>query len=195
MKLIHLLTLIFMSTSTHALIGIGHMSAYTGKVQGDTDGSSESLLSPNFYLSLHHQFQLTTSIFFLPEIGYVFPKAPDGTEDTSKRSVTFLLYDFGYSFSPNLVLRMGAGTFITKVSGDGGSIELRNGASGTLTFQKPSESVKSYNSTINLGAELILMPGHTLRLENHIWQILSSEERSTTFSFSYNYHFSGSSSL
>jgi hypothetical protein len=195
MKLIHLLTLIFMGTSTYGFIGVGHMSAYAGKVQSDTDGSSESILSPNFYLSLHHQFQISSSLFFLPEIGYVFSKSPEGSEDTSRKSITFLLYDFGFRLSPNFILRFGAGTFITKISGDGGPIEVRNGASGTRTFYKPSESVKSYNSTANLGAELILTPGQTLRLESHIWQILSSEERSLTFSFSYNYYFSGSSSI
>lgn len=82
-------------------------------------------------------------------------------------------------------LRFGAGTFMTKISGDGGEVTRNNGAS-TATYFLPSESITSYNSTLNLGIEQFIMPKIAVKLETYAWNILDSTSRRFNFALALN---------
>ena len=81
------------------------------------------------------------------------------------------------SFGTLGLLRFGIGTHWTRISNDGGTVEVRNGSTGTLTGFLPSETETAYNSTINFGYEHYILPSLTAKLTTHVWDVLDSDSR------------------
>ena len=190
-----LLFSIILSTKGFALVGVGSMSPFIGQYTTNLAGETESPFTLQPYLSLHEFFNVTGSIFFIPEVGMTLPSSSYSSGDAfngdgdqaSSRQMTFILANFSYMFSSGSHLRFGLGTFMTTISGDGGAV-TRNDGGGTALHYLPDQSVTSYNTTINLGFEQFFRPGMAFKLESYIWNILSSESRRFNFSLAFNYY-------
>lgn len=168
-----------------AQLGLGILGyvPYGPSTQKEEDGATNSLkLHPG--ISVSYIYPFSGANLFMPELGYVKHSTEGSTYD---KSTIYLLYDFGFRFSPKLALRYGLGTFITKISSDGAAITLNNGAS-TAVFYKPNESVSSYNTTVNIGVELLLAPNIGSRIEVFVSEILSSEKRKASYFLEFIYY-------
>jgi hypothetical protein len=174
---------------THAVIGVGTMGPFSGTYQAEVDGNegTESFLQIHPYLSVNHRWKLSEMNSFIPELGYVFPKSSSEKDDASKRSLVFLLLNMGTRILPTVILKYGIGTFRTNIYMDGGAIEIPNGSS-TLTAYMPTESITSYNSTINLGLEYMLNSEMALKTEAYIWNILDSPSRKWNLAIAFNFY-------
>jgi hypothetical protein len=82
-------------------------------------------------------------------------------------------------------LRYGLSTFMTKIGGDGGTVQLNNGA-GTSTFYVPSETKTTYMTTLDLGGEFAL-PLVALRLDLQMMGFASSDKRNLSYMLSVNF--------
>ena len=124
-----------------------------------------------------------------PEVGLIFDSSE--MEDEYQRSTIYILYDLAWEWKKNIFLRYGIGTFIDKISGNGGTKSQRNGGS-YMNFPKPSGEAYSYTSSINLGIEYQLKyRGGVLespnfrpmfRIETHTFSPLSSSQRAFSIS-------------
>jgi len=122
---------------------------------------------------------------FLPELGVVFHRKKN---DEIKKKTIFILFDVGYQVLPSIVLRYGVGTFMTRIGGDGGTIEMPNGL-GTSSFAMPDESVTSYNFTFDFGFEHAFDRNYVFKFEGYLFGILKEESRKLSYSVSLNYIF------
>ncbi len=195
MKKCIMLMLLVWATNAPALVGVGHMTKFAGSWTSNQDGSQESYFNPWPYLSVHELFPVMNNILFQPEFGLTLKKSSYGDEDTyngsgdeaSKRQLMFLHLNFMYRNSSPVQFKGGVGFFMTKISGEGGAVTRRNGASDA-TYYLPSETVTSYNNTLNLGIESFLLPKTSIEFESYTWDILSSESRRFSFSLGLNYY-------
>ncbi|MCO4794078.1 MAG: hypothetical protein KC493_10215 [Bacteriovoracaceae bacterium] len=194
-KTLVLLCLLLFSTTSNALVGFGHMTKYVGSWTDDQEGEKESYFNPWPYLSIHEFLPLTGNFYMTPELGMTFKKSSysdknivNGNKDeASQRQMMFLLMDFTWKMTGSTHLKFGGGIFQTKISGKGGAV-TRNDGSGTVTAYLPSESVKSYNTTFDLGIETFIIPRVALKLESFTWDILSSTSRRFSFALGLNYY-------
>lgn len=187
MKKLSLALLLTLSISAHGIVGVGTLTPFFGTYQKDLDGSSENLFSLNPYITLNEQFRMVGSHLFVPEFGFVLPDSSTDSGDASKRSMIFILWNFAWEMFPNFNLKYGVGTFWTRISGDGGQITTPNGT-GTTTAFLPNDSVKSYNSTINLGLEVKLRPRLSGKLEIYTWEPFDSDGRRFNIALGANYY-------
>lgn len=173
-----------LSSNSYALVGLGGYVPFGPSTQKDPDGGRNTFsFDPMVTFNTVQPIPGFNHVF-MPELGFVFHGS--GSDDY-KKTTTFLLLDVGYLIRPKLVLRYGIGTFITSVKGDGGAVELNNGTS-TSTFYRPGESKKSWNTTLDLGAEMALAPNYALRFQTHLFSIFSSTSRKLSYSLSFNYY-------
>lgn len=195
MKTILLLFSLMLIQPSHALVGVGHMSKFIGSWTNNQDGSQESYFDPWLYLSVNENFPIWDNIIFQPEFGMTLKKSSYGDDDTyngsgdeaSKRQLMFLHLNFMYRNASPVQFKGGVGIFMTKISGEGGAVTRRNGAS-EATYYLPSENVTSYNNTLNLGIESFLFPQTSIEFETYTWNILASESRRFSFSLGLNYY-------
>lgn len=156
----------------------------------DKSGDEQSL-PYNLQLALGNTFNLTPTLVFSPYIGYV--KHRNVSDDSyGKFDVTTwsLIYDFlwapGMSASSGYSIRYGIGTFIRKFEGDGGTVTVPNGSSGSSTAHRPKKS-DSYTMSFNLGAETYFRPianflkATGARAELFTFHPLNGEKRSFSF--------------
>lgn len=167
-------------------VGFVNYVPFSGQMQTDTDGST-SMISFNPGITLAGAVHLGSSHYFLPEVGYVFHT---GLEDEYSKKTIFVLYDFGYMLAPRWMLRYGPGTFMTRISGEGGTDQVpSSAASGSSTGFRPSESVTSYNTTLNLGIEFAFTPLMFAKFEIFVFGFLDSEKRNLSHGLSFKYLF------
>ena len=183
------------STSVYSLVGVGSISPFLGKNTINKEGDSESALSIWPYLSIHEYFNIRGKVFFIPEVGMTFNNSSysefdafNGNGDqASSRQLVFGLANFSLMLGTGTHFRFGGGVFITKISGDGGSVERNDGA-GTSTHYLPNETVASYNTTINIGIEQFIKPRMAIKFETYSWNILSSASIRFNFALAFNYY-------
>jgi len=195
MKSILLLALLLFGTTANALVGVGHMSKFVGSWTNDQEGGQESYFDPWLYFSLNENFPIWGNIIFQPEIGMTLKKSSYGDDDTyngsgdeaSNRQLMFLHLNFMYRNSSPIQFKGGVGIFATKISGEGGAVTRRNGGTDA-TYYLPSETVTSYNNTLNLGIESFLLPKTSIEFETYVWDILASDSRRLSFSLGLNYY-------
>lgn len=164
-------------------LNFGTHIPYAFKAQNDMSGSSQKF-DINPFVSVAGTYRLARSHFFLPELGYIHHT--DRADNTSV-STLFLLYNFGFHFAGPVMVRYGLGTFITRISGDGGEVRLGDGE-GTSTFYTPDESVRTYYSTANLGLEYRFSSDWAGRFEGHVMGPMSSEKRKFSYTLSASYY-------
>lgn len=157
---------------------------YAFSSQSDMEGSSTKFdLNP--YVSVSYAIPLWGRRHFaLPELGFVHHT--DRADETSVRTI-FILYNFGYHFTRQFMLRYGFGTFATRISGDDEEVVLMDGASERV-FYSPNESRTTYVATVNLGGEYRFNRSWAAKLDGHIMTPLSSETRKFSYTLSAAYY-------
>jgi len=184
-----LFSLIFAGPSYSAItdglgVGVGIYVPYAFKAQDDKDASTETFAF-NPYISIHYEHPIWWGQFFKPELGFVFHS---GNEDNTSKTTVFLRYNFAHKFNQDISLRYGLSTFMTKIGGDGGTVTLNNGTS-TADFYAPSQTVTTYFSTLDLGAEYIATSNFGIRFGTQLMGVTSSEKRKLSYMLSSNLYF------
>jgi hypothetical protein len=177
------LTINLCLSEAFALVNGGTMVPHFLSSQANKEGSP-TIVAINPFISIDYTFPFFFNHSFNPEIGYVFNT--DAEDETTHRTI-FLGYNLEYPLYDFFFLRYGFANFISKVGGDGKTVELNNGTS-TMTFHTPSDSQTSYTSSFNLGMRTVIMEGGSIRLDLNIMRFLSSERRSLGYLLSYNYN-------
>lgn len=119
----------------------------------------------------------------LPEINWVLPRK------SGERIVKNLLMfrgDVGYSPIDLLRLRLGTSLQWLNQQGGGGSTEMNNGNS-TSTFYYPDENRSSFNTTLDLGVELLLS-SLALRLQTYTYAPFNEERRQLSYTLFLSYY-------
>jgi hypothetical protein len=172
----------------HAFVGFHRTLKDTQNSKGKVE---DKPLSPT--VGLGYNFNLfNTGLGFSPQVGYIHTdQTANDSFGKQKIHSFFLNWDLLWisSLSNNLAFRFGLGTFIKRIRGEGGTVEIPNG-SGTDQARRPSGTVTSYSSTFNLGADYNfgLSAGEWiddagLRFELYTFRPLSSENRNYAFNF------------
>ncbi len=182
-NLFFLLSILLLTTKAYSHINAGTMVPHFLSSQSNPEGSTTKL-AINPFLSLDYSFPFFFGHSFNPEIGYVFHT--DAKDETKHRTI-FLGYNLEYPFYDHFFLRYGFSNFISKVGGEGKTVELNNGT-GTMTFYTPSDTHTSYTSSLNLGVRTVIMEGGSIRFDLNIMRFLSSERRSLGYLLSFNYN-------
>lgn len=178
---------LFFIQEAFCLVSVGHMSPFLGRWQEDTSGTTSSAFDLHPYIAFNTKTPIFGSHLFFPELGYVFPKSSHDQDSPTKRSTLYLLYNLGYPIMEGTYLKYGLGTFITKISGQGGTVTRRNGSS-SREFDVPSETVSSYNTTLNLGIEIFPSESYSAKIEGHLWNFFNSDNRSVNFNIGFSYY-------
>lgn len=175
---------ISMSAIDDVTFGVGTQTQFVGKVQSDEAGSTNKF-EFNPYLTATAEFSLTDRLSFYPEFGFLIP---DSTRDPLISKMTyFFLGSLGFEIR-DWVLRSGLGLSMTRISGDGGTQVLDNGA-GQTSFPMPEGSATSRNVILNLGAEYFVHQDWSARLETSVFNPINSRNRSFTYQLAIYYHF------
>lgn len=170
--------------SVFAIVGVGGYVPFGMNTQKEAEGGTNALTFHPM-ITVNKVFKINEQHFFVPEIGYAYHL---NTGDNYDKKTIFILWDMGIRLGHGLVFHYGLGTFMTKISGDGGAVEVRNGESGTATFYMPSETVTSYNTTVNAGLELIFDPNYAAKIESYLFSPASSDKMKISYSLSLNYY-------
>lgn len=163
----------------------------------DKDGKEDrGSIAP--MLKIGHNFRLTRKLGFSPQLGYIFNSndSDDSYGGDYKIRTVFILYDVIYPVSNSVMIRFGLGNFIRSTKGDGGTVEVPNGG-GTATSYRPSDSVKSYVGSINLGLDLrpSFLPYRNklrkfgMRFEYHLISGFKSDKRTEYLTASFQRYF------
>jgi len=180
---------VFSSTVPAARLGFG-LGGYAldTPAQKNVQGSKESSsLDPG--LSISYQMQIQGEHFFLPRLGHIQHSKSKDNYGKQTRTTLFVLWDLGYRAHPQFLFRYGLGTFITKISGDGGEVSVRNGQTGTQTAYKPTQQKNAaYNTTLDLGLAYTFDPHWSLEVDTYIFAWAASH-RYLTYSGSLNFYF------
>ncbi len=159
--LVSLLFLGLIETRAMAATIALNLSQPQDKVQKQNGKEQADPISPG--LSLGPHFDINETWQFAPELGYILNQVStkDHYGGKPKIETFYLLYDFVYSLSAqgSWKLRAGIGNFIKKTKGDGGTVSVPNGTSGTSTAYKPGKTKTSYTSSVNLGTEWYFSEG------------------------------------
>ena len=169
-------------SQANALVGAGTFAPNFLKAQTAMDGE-RSRLELNPFISFDYVFKLPRNHYFDPEIGYVFNQ---DAEDETTHSTLFLLYNLEFPVHPQVLLRYGFGTFISKVGGDGQALTMNNGTT-TATFYTPSESHTSYTSSLNLGVKYFFDKKLASRFDLNVMRFVS-DGRSLSYLLSITYN-------
>jgi len=162
----------FLSFNINATVSLGGYVPFGLSTQTSADGGANTFgFDP--VVSINHIIPMFWGELFMPEFGLVLNG--EGKDGYDKKTLFFLL-DFGHRFTSGLVGRYGLGTFMTKISGDGGAVELNNGTS-TATFYRPSKSVTSWNTTLNGGLEWAFDANYAMRFELFMFDFLASTRK------------------
>ena len=181
-KITLFLFLLLFSTVSHSYFGFGSYVPFPLTTQKDTDGGKQ-LFTFQPFVSWGGLWSFGTGHFLAPEVGMVYHLS---LEDDYSKKTFFLLYNLGYRLSPRALLRYGFGTFMTKISGDGEAVTVRNGSSYATAYQ-PEESWTSYNTTVNLGLEYAFDSQWAGRFDLYTFEFLDSIKRDYSYAISLTY--------
>lgn len=181
MKVILLLISLTISVNCYAAnfeVGLGAFALGTS-AQNDTSGG-QATTSFNPGVSVGAIIPIKGNHYFNPDFGVVGHLPEDDDYGKQRKRTSFALWDLGYRIK-RVVIRYGFGTFMTRISGDGEAVTVRNGESGTATAYQPVDSSTSYNTTINLGATILLGDRVSVRAESYLFSFLNSEARTLNY--------------
>lgn len=178
-------------------IGLGNLTQFPGTIQTTLEGETNGFeFSP--YLQMGLRFQLiksTPNLTLLTELIL----APQETRDPNISKFTFMtLLSAAYAFNdieiigidykiPWIDFKLGTGLSVTKISGDGGTQMLNNGAS-TDSFPLPFVPSFTKNIIITSGIEIAPIKSFSIKSDIHIYNIHESESRATSYIISAHYH-------
>ncbi len=184
--LIFCFLILFFQKSVFSFVGAGIYVPSVGSWQIDQAGGSNAFQF-NSYLFTHHHFPLSAEHAFRPGLGYVFNRNTYNTSYT-KNSI-LLRYEMSYFFDENLAFLYGLGNIITEIRGKGGLQRLQNGNSYSYFYNPAVDTVRSYNTTLNLGVEYFFVETLAAELSLYILEFLSKERRAFSYSLSVHYNF------
>jgi hypothetical protein len=183
------LLVLFYLKDLGAVIGAGVYAPFPGSIQTDKKGG-KNYFTPMPMIQLEHNFVFRRSFVIRPQLGFIYhlpvPSSTPTKSDYSKYGLHAQIL-FKKDFTKRLQFLYGVGNHMTVISGSGGTRLLNNGNSET-TFSLPSESVTSYNGTLDLGF-LFWLKNNTVSLQwmTSIFSILNAEKRDFSTSFVINW--------
>lgn len=183
MKKLLIIVLMSVCLNANALVSIGGYVPFGPSTQSDSTGGRNTF-SMDPAVGVNTIVAAPFIQLFLPEFGLVFHG--DGKDGYSKQTMFFLL-DAGYEIIPKGLIRYGLGTFITKIKGEGGVVYLNNG-NGTDPFYKPSKSVSTWNTALDLGFEYAFLPQYAVRFETFLFSPFSSTARQLSYILNLTYY-------
>tara|TARA_Y100000768_G_C23759798_1_gene578043 strand:- start:129 stop:626 length:498 start_codon:yes stop_codon:yes gene_type:complete len=164
-------------------VSAGTFVPYFGKSQSSDSGATTKFeLTP--YVSYGLQFHMFGAHYFVPELGLAYYH--ESAKKTRKR-ILFYHYNFSYILNPSFIIRYGFTTYWQRISGDGGSINLRNGDSYT-DYTALSSPRDSYYTTLDLGGEFFLKPNRSVRLDFNMMNARDLENRAFNYILTYNWY-------
>ncbi len=165
-------------------VGIGNLTHNFLSAQNDEKGGKKVFeAGPVFLVGASFPF-LFSGMYASPAVGY----AKFFTKDQTSRSDIIIQYHLSQLLFPSMMLRYGFSNYITKIGGDGGTLELNNGSS-TATFYIPEESKSTFTASMDIGTEFIFSAEYTARLQVSVLRFLSSERRRVSHMLTFNYFF------
>lgn len=165
-------------------VGVGTTTHNFKTAQTDEKGGSKTFeFAPTVIVGSTIPFMFS-GFFLSPGIGY----AKFSTKDNTKKSEFILQYHVSQQLASLFLLQYGFSNYITKISGDGGSVVLNNG-SGTATFYTPGTSQTTYTASVDIGGEFVFSSTISARLQFSIMRFLSSERRRVSHIITANYFF------
>ncbi len=166
-----------MPLSAKINIGLGGYVPFGLTSQQETDGSRNTFnFNPMLQFSI--PIHLGGSHFFLPRAAGVYHL---GTGENYNKTTLIFSLDYALMLSERFLLHAGLNTIMTRLSGDGGAVTVNNGSGYAIAYQ-PGDTITSYNTAINLGAELVVTPSWSLEFELYTFGILSSTKRDFSYS-------------
>ncbi|MEX0799347.1 MAG: hypothetical protein WD025_07875 [Bacteriovoracaceae bacterium] len=166
------------------LVGVGTFVSYFNKVQVSDSGATRKFdLTP--YFSYGQQFHIQGPHYFMPEIGLAYYHQ---TPKKVKKSTLFFHYDFSYIVSSQFIFRYGLTTYRHTISGEGGTISVRNGDNGYADFEVPSSARTTFFTTVDLGGEYFFNPKNSARFDLHIMNIRNFKNRAYNYLLTYNWY-------
>lgn len=116
---------------------------------------------------------------------------PGGEVDYISRQTYYLTSLVGYMVNESWELRLGGGIYLTRISGDGGTVSIRNGA-GFTNFPIPEEATISRNLTLNVASNYEFYDDLSFRAEAFIFNPANSRNRTYNLALTLRYHFGDS---
>lgn len=168
-------------------IGAGLMNETPGRYQTDV-GGSKSKFNNSVALETELIYELDKSWQILADFGLLLPGAE---EEYISKQVFWINGQLGWKLTDDLLLRAGGGFFMTTISGDGGTVAIRNGT-GTTDFFIPEQRSTARNVTLNLGTEYFFIPEISGKFEAFVFNPLNSRNRTYNLALTAKYHFGDS---
>jgi len=174
--------------SSHSFAGsfwfsVGNVTHNFESAQNDTTGGKKVFeFAPAVFLGARIPFIFDQNL--APAIGF----AKFFTKDNSTKSEIILQYHLAQYLFGGLDFRYGLSNYITTIGGDGSTLTLNNGT-GTATFYSPSESKKSYTTSLDIGANFLVSSDFSAGLQFSIMRFLSSERRRVSHILTVDYLF------
>ncbi len=163
--------------------GLGNLSEFIGRVQTDDQGGHNSL-EFNPALALEARLDLNPSWSLIPEFGFTFPQSDEADQIT--QMTYWLTGSVGYSLG-DYIIHAGMGLHFRRISAEGGSLTLNNGAS-TESFPLPSGSATTTNLTTHVGLRYYFLPEWSAKTQLHFYNPEDSTERAVSLILMVNYH-------
>ena len=165
-------------------IGVGTLTHNFLTAQVDEKSGTKKIeLAPTVIIGTTLPF-FYSRLFFSPGIGY----AKFSTKDKTSKSEIILQYHLSQEIFSSFLMQFGFSNYITKISGDGGTVLLNNGSSYT-SFYAPSASHTTYTASLDLGGEFIFNKNISARAQFSIMRFLSSDRRRVSHLLTANYFF------
>lgn len=177
--------LFFFSVSAQAknFYGLGTFVPYFQKAQVNESGSRQ-FFDINPYFSMGHKFPMTSTLSFAPELGLAYYI---GTAKKVNKRTLFLHYDFAHQLRDRFVLRYGLTSYWYTISGQGGTVSLRNGSS-TVEFPAPSKPSTSYFTTLDLGLEFLDNTDHSIRFDLNLMSVGQMKNSAINYILTFNFY-------
>lgn len=116
---------------------------------------------------------------FLPELNWVLPRSAGDSQII--KNLFMLRADLAFEPIDWFRLRVGTSLMWANQQGKGGSANVNNG-NGTSVFYYPDENRSSLNNTLDLGAELLMTPSWSARLQTYVYSVFLEERRQISYS-------------
>lgn len=190
--LIFLFTLWTSSVSaelTDVSLGTGLINEHIGRFQTNRGGDTNSF-EHRVYFNTSAQYQLFEQWIIIPEAGLLWPGGATENDYTSKYSYFFNGH-MGFTPMEDLILMAGTGFYFTTINGDGGSASLPNGDNFT-SFPVPDGASTSRNLLAIVGAQYKFLNEWSAKAQLFTFNLLSSRNRSFSYTLSVQYHFGDS---
>jgi hypothetical protein len=168
--------------STTIIFNAGMHTEFYKEIQRDSAGilrtfDSAPTIGAGYVYSWIDDFKI------LPEINWVLPRKAG---ERIVKNLFMFRGDVGYSPIDILRMRLGTSVMWLNQQGGGGSSEINNG-NGTSTFYYPDENRSSFNTTLDLGVELLLS-SLALRLQTYIYAPFKEERRQLSYTLFLSYY-------